>query len=292
MSPSLHTKARSVDGPGPIETVAADAVRLAVVGAGRWGRLHARKIAEMPSAELAAVVDRDLGRARALAEAHGVPALASVARLADGGAGRRAVHGAVVAVDLPQLAPVTAAALDAGLHVLAEKPLALHGAAARELVELAARRRRLLAVGFVERFALPVCSGRRMVSRRVGPRRGETPIGLDWLVHDIDHALRCLGPDLRLFDARFDADLARIRLVSDRAEARLRAARRPGPPWRRLWLDGHRFDLTAAPDPLALEVAAFCRAISGGPAGPLATGADAAAVLAVLDALDAARPAA
>lgn len=294
MNPSLppSAAARSPTLPGPIEAVNTDVLRLAIVGAGRWGRLHARKIAATPGAALAAVVDRDPERARALAERHGVPAFDSVVALADAQRGRRAAHGAVVAVDLPQLASVTASALDAGLHVLAEKPMALHGAAARELVELAARRRRLLAVGFVERFAVPVFAGRRLVSRRVGPRRAEAAIGLDWMVHDIDHALRLLGPDLRLFEARFGDDAARIRLVAGDAEARLTVAHRPGTPWRRLWLDGRRFDLTAAGDPLALEVAAFCRAMRGRPAGPLAMGADAAAVLAVLDALDAARPAA
>lgn len=287
----MHPDSNPAQSPRAFEPIVGEGpVRLAVVGAGRWGRLHAAKLAALPGVELAAIVDRDPLRARALAAVHGARALTAVERLADGVDGP--VHGAVVAVDLPALAAVTARVLDLGLHALAEKPLALHGADARALVELAARQRRLLAVGYVERFGVPARSGRRLVTRRVAAGHGSTPLGLDWMVHDLDHALRCLGPELRPVEARFDADRARIRLIGEAREARLSAERRPGPPWRRLWLDGLRVDLTAAVDPLAAEVAAFCRALRGGDPGPLATGADAWAVLTVLDQLLAARPAA
>lgn len=285
MTPTTPLSADPVD---PV--VDGGPLRLAVVGAGRWGRLHAAKLAALPAVELVAVVDRDARRAAALAARYGVRTLHDVERVSTGVDGP--IHGAVVAVDLPQLAPVTARLLEGGLHVLAEKPLALNVGDARALVELAARRRRVLATGFVERFIVPDARGRRLVTRRVGAARAQTPLGLDWLVHDLDHALRCLGPDLRLLDAQICDERARLRLAGGGREARLTVQRRARPPWRRLWLDGRRIDLTAGRDPLAAELAAFCRVLRGGDGGPLARGVDAWRVLAVLDQLVAARPAA
>lgn len=262
-------------------------LRLAVIGAGRWGGLHAAKLAGLPGVEVVAVVDRDRERAARLAAAVGARPLGDVARLGDAG-----LDGATVAVTLDQLAPVTARLLDMGLHVLAEKPLALDGRAARRLVGLAARRRRLLAVGYLERFLdHGLAGGRRLVARRVGPARSAAPLWLDWMVHDLDHALRLLGP-LRPAQADFAGDRARVRLVGPGREARIVAARRGERPRRRLWLDGARIDLAAGGDPLAAQLAAFCGALRGAAADRLATGADAAAVLDLLDALRAARPAA
>lgn len=263
-------------------------LRIAVVGAGRWGALHAAKLDRLPGVEVSAIVDRDMVRAAALAGRLGARALADVERLADPAVRPDA---ATVAVDLDQLAPVTARLLDIGLHVLAEKPLALDGDTARRLVDLAARRRRLLAVGYLERFAVPVTAGRRLVARRLGPARATAPLWLDWMVHDLDHALRLLGP-LRPIAAELDEARARVRLVGPGGEARLLAAHRGATARRRLWIDGLRIDPADAHDPLAAQMAAFCDALRGGPPGPLATGADAAAVLDVLDRLRAARPAA
>jgi len=116
----------AVDGPLPV----------AVVGAGRWGRLHAAKLAALPQVRLVAVVDREPGRARHLAREHDAIACTRVDALPG------EIVAATVAVDLPRLASVTARLLERDIHVLAEKPLALDGHAARLLVELAARRRR------------------------------------------------------------------------------------------------------------------------------------------------------
>lgn len=278
--------------PPPADRPPADApVRVAVIGAGRWGRLHAAKLAELPGARLVAVVDRDAQRARRLAAEHGVRALTDVCGLpAD-------LDAATVAVDLPRIAPLTARLLERDLHVLAEKPLALDGATARALAALAARRRRVLAVGYLERFApsAPHAAARRFVAHRTGPGRSDAPLWLDWMVHDLDHALRLLGPGLRPVMARFAPGEARLILGDGAREARIVAAHRGPRARRRLWVDGLRVDLAppdAAADPLADQLAAFCAAAAGAAPGRLATADDAAAVLDLLDAARAARPAA
>lgn len=253
---------------------------VAVVGAGRWGCLHAAKLAAVPGVRVAAVVDVDVGRAAALAARFaGARAVGDVGRLPG------EVAAATVAVGIGELAGVTARLLDRGLHVLAEKPLALDVASAAGLVERAAARGRVLAVGFVERFRALPTSGRRLVARRSGPAgAGAGAIGLDWLVHDVDHALRVLGPGLWPTAARFEEDAVMLRLAApDGRVARLGASRRAARVRRRLWVDGRWFAL-AGGDPLAAQMAAFAEAARGGDAGALARGEDAVAVLRVVEA--------
>lgn len=271
-------------------------MQVAVVGAGRWGRLHAAKLAALPGVHLAAIVDIDLGRGRRLAAEH---PRAKVCRELDR---LPPIDAATVAVDLPNLAAVAAALLERGVPVLVEKPLALDIASAERLVSLAARRRALLAVGYLERFHPAVRTlepGRALIARRIGPigpRVG--PLMRDWLVHDVDHALRLLGPDMAPVECRTRADRVWLRLAGpDGREARLLSAAGPRRR-RRLWLDDQVADLTPPgdrPDPLAAQLDAFCRAVRGGrdgSLGPLATGRDALAVLRVLAAVQPLRTAA
>ncbi len=260
---------------------------VAVVGAGRWGALHARKLAALPEVRVAAVVDRCLARATSVASTcPGALAVASVDALPS------TIEAATVAVALDALAPVAAALLERGLHVLVEKPAAPDAATAEALVALSRQRQRLLAVGFVERFneALPPCRGRRLVARRLGPPRpAAAPLHLDWLIHDLDLARHLLGPGLALLDSRVGEDEVHVRLGgSDGRQASLRASRRAPATSRRLRLDGARADLVrGAVDPLAAELAAFVRALGGGDPGPLAFGEDAVAALRLADALTA-----
>ena len=183
---------------------------VAIVGAGRWGRLHAAKLAAVPGVRIAAIVDLDRDRARSLAALFpGAHALADLARLP------AETVAATVAVDLPHIAEVTGRLLDRGLDVLAEKPLALDAMTAEALAERAAARGRLLAVGYLERFRPLPSHAHRLVARRSGPP-GEAagPLGLDWLVHDLDHALRLLGPGLVPTAARFETDAVTLQLAA------------------------------------------------------------------------------
>jgi UDP-N-acetyl-2-amino-2-deoxyglucuronate dehydrogenase len=117
-------------------------MRFVIVGAGAIGRLHASVLATgLPGAELAGVVDRTPAKAAELARAHGArpyPTLAAALEDAD-----------AVAVCTPSGAHADAAvaALDAGRHVLIEKPIDVSLAAARRII--AARRRAGTVAGVV-----------------------------------------------------------------------------------------------------------------------------------------------
>ena len=57
-------------------------IRLAVIGAGQFGKNHCRAVHESTRAQLCAVVDTDLPRAAELAALYGAEALADAAQLA------------------------------------------------------------------------------------------------------------------------------------------------------------------------------------------------------------------
>ena len=108
-------------------------IRAAVIGVGYLGRFHAQKYAQIPGCELLAVVDsrqqvRDAVGAEAAARA-----------VAD----YRELLGSVDAVSVVTPTPAHFAIardfLDAGAHVLVEKPITETSAEARELIDLAAR---------------------------------------------------------------------------------------------------------------------------------------------------------
>ncbi len=118
--------------------------RVAVAGAGEWGRNHVRTLASLPGADLAWVIEPDPGRreaARALA-----PRARLVAHEEEALADPR-LEAVVVASPSPTHGAVARAALEAGKHLLVEKPLAPTSEEALDLVRRARRARRLLSVG-------------------------------------------------------------------------------------------------------------------------------------------------
>lgn len=119
--------------------------RIAVVGGGQWGRNHVRTLAQMGA--LAAVCDHDAERATALAQMHGVPALAFDAIIAD-----PTIAAIVLALPAEHNAALAAQALGAGKHLLVEKPIALTSADANAMVEAARVHDRVLMVGHILRY--------------------------------------------------------------------------------------------------------------------------------------------
>lgn len=111
-------------------------LRIVIVGCGNIAGPYARNLATYPQLELAGYTDLDLSRAAALAQQHGGRVFPSLeAALADPGVDlvlNLTIHHAHYAV--------TKRSLEAGKHVVSEKPLALTSAEARELVQLAEAR--------------------------------------------------------------------------------------------------------------------------------------------------------
>lgn len=174
-------------------------LRLAVIGVGHLGRIHARLAQRWAGWRLCGVVD-PCPQARSAAQQElGVPAFA------DPGPLYGQIDAAIIATPSRTHYAVAAPLLEQGVHLLVEKPLATSLADADELIRLAARRDCVLQVGHVERFnpALAALRGylrqpRLILAQRVGPFTGrsvDVGVVLDLMIHDLDVVLSLLGDD-------------------------------------------------------------------------------------------------
>jgi len=261
----------------------------ALVGAGRFGRVHAAKLARAQQSRLVAVIDPDIRRAEEVAHRWGASAYPSLSAALERHPRLRAC---VVVTPRAHLAEVAREALGASLDVLVEKPGAACGVEFAELRALAHARGRMLRVGYVERFlpAEPSPAPALLSVRAFAP--GQTPeeILLDRLCHDVDRAVRVLGPVLKLIAARVRRGTLRVDLSApDGRRARLVAWPAPSEA-RRWWTPGRRSRRWGAgdSDPLAAQWAAF-EALVLGQAPTAMEPATAASCDAVWSLLEAAR---
>jgi len=168
-------------------------VRVGVAGVGRLGREHARILTGLEGGRLAGVHDTDPERGAAVAEEQDVPHFRELEALLE------QVDALVVAVPTAFHHDVARRALEAGRHVLVEKPVTRTLEEADGLIELAESRDLHLAVGHVERFngalrsSEPFLDGPRFIeSLRLAPfqpRGTDVNVVLDLMIHDIDLVL-------------------------------------------------------------------------------------------------------
>jgi predicted dehydrogenase len=117
---------------------------VAIVGAGGIGSIRARTIAASGCGRVCAVADADAARALALAERYSAAAAAEWRSVV----ARPDVDAVVISTPTKFHAEVAVEALEAGKHVLCEKPLARTAQEARRMVEAARRAKRVLKTGF------------------------------------------------------------------------------------------------------------------------------------------------
>ena len=180
-------------------------LRLAVVGAGHLGRIHARIASSLDDVQLVAIVDPVAENRARVAEETGVPAYGEVHDLFG------LADAAVVATPTTTHAAVAKQLMHGGLHLLVEKPLTPTVAEADELVTLAKRQQLTLQVGHVERFNPALTSVRDQLSdpkfiearRCSGYTFRSTDIGvvLDLMIHDIDVVLSLVQSPIEQVEA-------------------------------------------------------------------------------------------
>ena len=175
-------------------------MRVAVAGAGAFGRNHLRVYRQLETAgrgvTLAAAVEPDAARAAETAEKYAIPVFATVDELL---AADLRLDAASVAVPTVRHHAVASALLDAGLDLLVEKPLAATLAEADELVALAERKGRILQPGHLERFNPAVLAVEPKLRRPMffeahrlsvfTPRSLDVDVVLDLMIHDLDIVL-------------------------------------------------------------------------------------------------------
>src|SRR5205809_1985329 len=176
-------------------------VRVAVIGVGHLGKQHARLYAELEGVELAGIVDILEPRAQGIASLYKTAAFTNY----------RDILGKVDAVSLAiptsDHARVGVDLLEHGLDVLVEKPIASTAEEARSLIETAARNKRILQVGHVERFNPVVALASDLATRpqffeihrlaAFSPRSLDIDVVLDLMIHDIDVVLSLVPAPVR-----------------------------------------------------------------------------------------------
>ena len=179
--------------PTPIRSAVAP-IRIAVVGAGAFGRNHLRVLADLPDlAQLTAVVDPNPAARAAAAEKYNIPAFASIDALLKADLD---LHAAVVATPTVAHAAAAEHLLSANLDVLIEKPLSATLAEADALITQATRAHRILAAGHLERFNPAVAAAQTRLTRPMffeahrlsifTPRSLDVDVVLDLMIHDLD----------------------------------------------------------------------------------------------------------
>jgi predicted dehydrogenase len=180
-------------------------IRAAVIGVGYLGRFHAQKYAQMEGCELVAVVDGREEARKAVAAEVGSQAVGDYRELLG------KVDAVSVVTPTPAHFEIADAFLAAGAHVLVEKPITETPEQARSLIARAAREKRVLQVGHLERFNAAVLAAephikapRFMECVRLAPykeRGTDVNVVLDLMIHDIDLVQSLAGSDLVSIDA-------------------------------------------------------------------------------------------
>jgi predicted dehydrogenase len=174
-----------------------DRLPIGVIGVGALGTHHARHLAALPDAALVGVHDIDHARGSQIADSLGTAHFTGLDQLLS------RVKAVTIAVPTPVHASVGLRALEAGVAVLMEKPLATTLEEADLLVATGRRTGALLQVGHIERFnravraAMPyLAEPRYMESMRLAPfqpRGTDVAVILDLMIHDLDLVLHLLG---------------------------------------------------------------------------------------------------
>jgi predicted dehydrogenase len=175
----------------------AERKRVAVIGAGVFGRNHLRVVRDSQRAELACVFDLDADKASAAAQEFGTTPAATLYELA------AKSDAAIVAVPTSHHKEVACALMEAGLDVLVEKPICNELDEARSLLTTAARLGRVLQVGHLERFNPAVTALHSLITKPLffevhrmsvfTPRSLDVSVVGDLMIHDLDIVLAATG---------------------------------------------------------------------------------------------------
>lgn len=175
-----------------------------VIGTGHFGRYHALKTAAAERAVLVGVHDPDPARAAVVAAEAGCAVLGRDELIA-------AADAVIIAAPADAHFALAMRAMEAGCHVLVEKPIAATVEEAETLGRIARERGLVLQVGHLERFS----AAHGAVAARMGkplyieavriapfkPRGTDVSVILDLMIHDLDLVLALVAQPIESVDA-------------------------------------------------------------------------------------------
>lgn len=198
-------------------------LRVGVVGVGPMGQGHVKHYANIPGCELVAISDMDPARRAETAVKSGAMAFADPKDMI----GR--VDAVSIATPTVTHLDIALRFIDAGVHVLVEKPMAASSREAQEIVDAARRKGVVLQVGHIERFnpafkaAKEVVNDPRyVVCDRLSPysfRSRDIGVVHDLMIHDLDIILEFVDDDVASLEA---IGIPVLSKTEDMVDARLR----------------------------------------------------------------------
>lgn len=192
-------------------------LRVGVIGAGAMGKNHIRIYSEMPGVELAGISDIDKDLVESLAQQYNTKAFTDYKEMLASG-----VDAVSIVVPTKMHRQVAIDAIEAGAHVLVEKPIADSVENANAIIEAAEKKGLLVMVGHIERFNPAVIKLKEIIdsgllgkivsisTTRVGPynpRIRDVGVILDIGVHDIDVISYLYGTNVNQVYAVAGADI-------------------------------------------------------------------------------------
>ena len=176
-------------------------LRLGVVGTGSLGFHHARILRDVPEVRMSGIFEARPERAQEVSRELSVEAFGSLEGLLD------ASDAVVVAVPTVDHEAVAIAALERGIHVMVEKPMAPDLEAADRILEAAGATGSVLQIGHVERFNAVLQAAEEYLERplfieshRIAPfvpRGTDVAVVLDLMIHDVDLVQALVGEPIR-----------------------------------------------------------------------------------------------
>lgn len=186
-------------------------LRVGVIGLGAMGRQHVRVWTELADVDLAGVCDLDAGAVERCLKGRSAPGYTAFERMLD----EVPLDAVSVAVPTTLHEAVATFAMEQGVAVLIEKPLADHSDSARRLITCAERTGVVAGVGHIERFnpafrelerrlaAEQIGQIFQIKARRTGPtamRVSDVGVTLDLATHELDIVCRLVqAPLLQLY---------------------------------------------------------------------------------------------
>lgn len=180
-------------------------IKIGVVGIGHLGNFHLQKYSKLENCEIVAVADTIIEQARKAADVYHCAAFADHREMLG------KVDAVSIAVPTGEHHRVARDFLAAGVDVLVEKPICSTLEEADELLELAADKKLILQVGFVERFNPAIMALEKVIEKpmfieahRLHPffeRGTDVDVVLDLMIHDLDIILKFVNSPLTSVEA-------------------------------------------------------------------------------------------
>ena len=180
-------------------------IKVAVIGAGHLGKIHARIYHECQDAQLIGICDNDLTKAKIHAETYSTQAFSDYKKLIG--------QAEAVSIATPTTTHFKIASdfLNNHTHVMVEKPITKKIKEAENLIHLAKKNKCILQVGHVERFNPAIrtiakfCKEPKFIEcHRLSPfplRGTDVSVVLDLMIHDIDIILSLIKSPLKKIHA-------------------------------------------------------------------------------------------